>query len=112
MFHEYQGIKYPRRLSSIGFHTFTMFLRLTFSEALDLYKDFENYPAVEVRPVKPDKKTPNKMLKGFRVKYLEEDIGINWYIRFNSKVGWWIKFVVSLVRCRLSSGAWASVQQI
>jgi|GEM_PF-837101 len=86
MFQENQKMKYARMLSSIGFHTFTMFLRLTYSEALELYKDFKKCTAVRVRPLDHSKKSPQSMPKGYIVEYLEKSIGVSWYIRFNSKV--------------------------
>lgn len=86
MLQELQETKYPRMLSSIGFHTFTMFLLLTFSEALKLYRDFQNCAAVRVRPYDHDKRSPNAMPKGYIVEYLEKGIGIRWHIRFNSEV--------------------------
>jgi hypothetical protein len=63
-----------------------MFLRLTFSEALELYKDFKKCAAVRVYPLDHDKRSPHAMPKAYKVEYLEKNIGISWYIRFNSKV--------------------------
>ena len=110
MFQENHKQQYQRKLSSIGFHTFTIFLRLTYEEARDLYKDFEKYSPVKVRPDNNRKKDQDVPLKYYRKKnsdvpqgdygenepnhpperykvgYLEKGTGIYWTIRFNSKV--------------------------
>ena len=75
-----------RILSSIGFHTFTIFLRLTEAEARQLYRDFWNHSPVEVTPIGKDKLDPKVLPKGYIVKYREKGIGVSWYIRFSSDV--------------------------
>ena len=86
MSQEFQEIKCTRRLSSIGFHTFSMFLRLTYTEAIELHKDFKKCAAVRVYPKYHDERYPNAMPKAYKVEYLEKEIGIWWYIRFSSEV--------------------------
>ena len=76
----------PRILSSIGFHTFTIFLRLTEADARQLYWDFQNYSAVDVIPLGNDKLDPNVLPKGYIVRYREKGVGVSWYIRFSSNV--------------------------
>jgi len=75
-----------RILSSIGFHTFTIFLRLTETEARQLYRDFWNCSAVKVVPLGKDKLDPNVLPKGYIVKYRKKGVGVSWYIRFSSDV--------------------------
>jgi len=76
----------PRILSSIGFHTFTIFLRLTESEARQLYRDFQNCSKVKIRPLGKDKLDPNILSNGYIVEYFEKGVGVSWYIRFSSSV--------------------------
>lgn len=43
-------------ITSLGFHTFTIFLRLTYSQALSLYKDFQRCKEVRIRPIGKNEK--------------------------------------------------------
>jgi len=86
MSHKYQETAYSRMRSSLGFHTFTIFLKLTELEAIQLYKTFKECNFVRVRPRASDEKNKNTMPKGYFVEYLDRCVGISWYIRFNSEV--------------------------
>ena len=68
--------------TSLGFHTFDIFLKLTYDEAIDLYKAFKNYPDVRVRPVERDKNNSTAYPKAYHVEYIRKHKGITWYIRF------------------------------
>ena len=72
--------------SSLGFHTFTIFLRLTESEALKLYKDFQECSNVRVRPIGNDEKKHHSLPNGYAVEYKERGVGLSWYMRFSSQV--------------------------
>jgi len=86
MMHYRQGKENRRILSSLGFHTFTIFLRLTETEARQLYRDFRNCSNIDVVPIRKDNKNTNDIPKGYIAKYRENGVGVSWYIRFSSEV--------------------------
>jgi len=61
-------------ISSLGYHTFTIVRRLTYSEAIKLYKDFKNCPDVRVRPIGKNKKHPDAFPDGYIVEYIRKNI--------------------------------------
>ncbi|MEA4835815.1 MAG: hypothetical protein VB133_11840 [Anaeromusa sp.] len=73
-------------LTSLGFHTFAIFLRLTYSEAVRLYRDFQNCEDVRIRPIGRDEKSPSAFPKGYIVEYIEKSRGIIWYVRFSDEL--------------------------
>ena len=70
-------------ITSLGFHTFTIFQRLTYYDALKLYDDFKNHEGVRVRPYGMDENHPGTYPKGYIIEYLEKGRGISWYLRFS-----------------------------
>lgn len=73
-------------ITSLGFHTFTIFLRLTYSQALSLYKDFQRCKEVRIRPIGKNEKNPSAFPKGYMVEYISKSKGITWYIRFSEGI--------------------------
>jgi hypothetical protein len=73
--------------SSMGFHTFTVFLKLIESEAGRLYRAFQECSDVRVRPIGKGEATPHVLPNGYAVEYLDRNVGIRWYMRFSSQVG-------------------------
>jgi hypothetical protein len=71
-------------LTSLGFHTFTIFKRLTYSEAIELYKTFQEYSDLRVRPA--GKNEGDTYPKGYIAEYIGLNKGITWYIRFDDKL--------------------------
>ena len=72
-------------LTSIGFHTFNIFLRLTYYEAISLYNHFKNNDDVRIRPLEKDEKNPKAPPKSYIVEYTNSNVGITWYVRFYEK---------------------------
>lgn len=81
---KYHKIRRNEMFSSLGHHTFTIFLRLSYSEAITLKRAFESYGQVRVRPTK-DKSTDGYP-KGYIAEYLSGNKGITWHIRFNREL--------------------------
>ena len=73
-------------LTSLGYHTFDIFLRLTFEEAMGLFKAFQKYEDVRIRPIGKDEKKAYALPKGYIVEYISKNKGITWYVRFNDKL--------------------------
>lgn len=77
-------------ITSLGFHTFTIVLRLTFGESRKLYRNFQEYRdrtgEVRIRPINWDKRYPKALPKGYAVEYVAQAKGIRWYIRFNDEL--------------------------
>jgi len=72
--------------SSLGYHTFTIFLRLTDAEAISLYEDFRKNKDIRVRPLKKDGKEPTGYPKVYIAEYTSKYKGITWYVRFNDEM--------------------------
>ena len=85
--------------TSIGFHTFTIFIRINGKEVKELFKDFFNYRDTtnEIKIYVPkgkknwtpiidnDFKTKGKKPKVWRIDYIDDNKkGITWFLRFNN----------------------------
>jgi len=86
--------------SSIGFHTFTIFIRISWEEAMKLFEDFQVYrdttkevkmyiPSHELERIDIAKKLKSKGIsvptkpREWRIDYISDDRkGINWILRF------------------------------
>ncbi|MCL2500737.1 MAG: hypothetical protein FWE90_10465 [Defluviitaleaceae bacterium] len=86
-------------ISSIGFHTFEIVLRLTADDAREIYRMFKNHSDIRVRPVGKDKDNPNAYPKGYIVEYIKNNPGIKWYIRFDKRLA-------SIIQSPPQKGSW------
>jgi len=78
---------------SIGFHTFTIFKKITYDEARQIYKDFDKCGAVKIYPLDKYKEHPDasefeKWLysnssQSYGISYHEKNKGISWILRFS-----------------------------
>lgn len=81
--------------SSIGYHTFTIFLRLTIEEAIELHRVFKSYSDVEVIPWDPNKVNSyanefirdlfSSLSKYYTIVYPGQKKGISWFLRISSR---------------------------
>ena len=76
-------------LTSMGYHTFTIFLRLTFEEAIALLRAFKKHRdetgEIRIRPMK-DKR--GVIIPNFHIiEYISESKGLTWTITYNKLLG-------------------------
>ena len=76
----------PKMISSMGFHTFSIFHRLTYDEALTLYKAFDSYSDINISPLDKKHKKHEGFPKRYIAKYRGKDKGITWYVRFSDEL--------------------------
>jgi len=75
----------------MGFHTFTILKRLTYSEAIQLYRDFQEYrqktDEIRVRPLeKSAARNYQTYPDAYIIEYIDGGRGITWQIRFCDKI--------------------------
>ena len=75
--------------ASLGYHTFTIFKRLTYDEAVRLYNDFKRFrdKTGEIKIITPNKEKKSKINdfpSSYTIIYLQRHKGISWYIRFSN----------------------------